>query len=153
MVATQNAEYLSSMMYWLKRTYLTARKSLDQALHEFGLTGSQFELLRHVLQHDGIEQRALAQRIHISGPSVTGLVDALSERGLIRRATDAEDARVKRLYVTEAGRNLGDHVDRRAASIEARMLATFSPAEQALAKEFFARMVTNLGVEVDEAEC
>lgn len=148
-----SVEYLDSMMFWLKRAYLSARKALDQALQGYGLTGSQFELLRHVLDEDGIEQRALQQRLHISSPSITGLVDALVSRGLVRRGVDADDARVKRLFITSAGRELGEDVHRRAAGIEAQMLAHFSPAEQALVKEFLARMVANLGFDLDDVGC
>ncbi|MDF2630011.1 MAG: transcriptional regulator, MarR family [Symbiobacteriaceae bacterium] len=138
-------DYLASMVFWVKRAYLAARKAMDQSLAEFHLTGSQFELLRHVLDRDGIELRTLQERLHISSATITRLVDGLVSRGLVRRVTNPEDARVKMLYVTAAGRDLGQEVHRRAAQIEARMLAGFSPAEQALAKEFCARMVSNLG--------
>lgn len=147
------AGYHDSMMFWIKRTYLSARKALDQALQEHGLTGSQFELLRHVLEQDGIDQRALQERLQISSPSITGLVDALVSRGLVKRMADAEDGRVKRLFITRQGQELGNDVHRKAAGVEARILAGFSPAERALAKEFFARMVSNLGLAVDDEHC
>ncbi|HYF81245.1 MAG TPA: MarR family transcriptional regulator [Symbiobacteriaceae bacterium] len=140
-----DSDYLASMVFWVKRAYLAARKSMDHSLAEFHLTGSQFELLRHVLDQDGIELRSLQERLHISSATITRLVDGLVSRGLVRRVTAPEDARVKMLFVTDLGRELGKEVHRRAAEIEARMVAGFSPAEQALAKEFCARMVTNLG--------
>ncbi|HYF92348.1 MAG TPA: MarR family transcriptional regulator [Symbiobacteriaceae bacterium] len=139
------ADYLTSMIFWVKRAYLAARKSMDQSLSEFNLTGSQFEILRHVLNQDGIELRTLQERLHISSATITRLVDGLVGRGFVRRVINSEDARVKQLFVTALGQALGKEVHRRAAEIEARMVSGFSPAEQALAKEFCARMVSNLG--------
>jgi len=139
------ADYQASMIYWVKRAYLTARKSMDRSLSEFNLTASQFELLRHVLDQDGIELRILQERLHISSATITRLVDGLVGRGLVRRVINAEDARVKELYVTVHGRELGQDVHARAAKIEAQMVSGFSPAELLLAKEFYARMVSNLG--------
>ena len=140
-----DADYQASMIFWVKRTYLEARKAMDQSLSEYNLTGSQFELLRHVLDQDGIELRTLQERVRVSSATITRLVDGLVSRGLVHRVIHGEDARVKQLFVTALGREVGDEVHRRAAGIEARMVSGFSPAEQALAKEFLARMVSNLG--------
>ena len=139
------SDYLDSAVFWIKRVYLAARKAMDQSLSEFNLTGSQFEILRQVLSQDGIELRALQERLHISSATITRLVDGLVSRGLVRRVTNVQDARVKQLFVSDLGQELGQEVHRRAAEIEARMMSGFSPAEKALAKEFCARMVSNLG--------
>src|ERR671938_1209918 len=47
--------------------------------------------------------RKLASRLHCDASNVTGIVDRLEELGLIQRAVDASDRRVKRLVVTERG--------------------------------------------------
>ncbi|HWI53730.1 MAG TPA: MarR family transcriptional regulator [Symbiobacteriaceae bacterium] len=138
------ADYLASMIYWIKRTYLAARKAMDQSLSDCNLTGSQFEILRHVLNQDGIELRTLQERLGISSATITRLTDGLVSRGLVRRVINHEDARVKQLFVTDLGQELGAEVNRRAADIEARMVSNFSPAEQALVKEYCSRMVRNL---------
>lgn len=141
----ERSAYGESAMFGLKLTYLAARKALDQVLQEHNLTGSQLELFRRVLEEEGIEQRKLQERLRISSATITGLVDGLVARKLVHRVVTAEDARVKQLFVTPLGRNLGDEVHEKAAGIEERMLTGFSPAEQALLREFFDRMIANLG--------
>lgn len=139
------ADYLQSPMFWLKRAYLAARKALDEGLNEHGLTGSQFEVLRHVLREDGIEQRTLQERLQIASATLTRLVDGLVARHLVVRVIGAEDARVKQLYATVQGRALEEAMGRKAAGVEAQMLAGLSPEERAVLRGLLQRVTGNLG--------
>ncbi|HWL42835.1 MAG TPA: MarR family transcriptional regulator [Ilumatobacter sp.] len=47
---------------------------------------------------------ALAERLAVSRPTVTALVDSLVERGLVVREVAADDRRAVRLSITDAGR-------------------------------------------------
>lgn len=50
-----------------------------------------------------ISMKELGARIHCDGSFVTGIADALEERGLVRRETDHEDRRIKNLVLTRKG--------------------------------------------------
>ncbi|MFZ5814207.1 MAG: MarR family winged helix-turn-helix transcriptional regulator, partial [Bacillota bacterium] len=143
--------YRESPMFWLRRAYLAARKALDEGLHEHQLTGSQFEVLRQVLMEDGVEQRTLQERLRIASPTLTGLVDGLAARGLVRREAAQEDGRVKRLVATPAGRAINDSIGQKAAAVEEQLLSGFTPAERLLLREWLQRMAQNLGAAPDEA--
>jgi MarR family transcriptional regulator, organic hydroperoxide resistance regulator len=67
---------------------------------------SQITCLRLLAERDGICQRDIADALRISRARVTGIVQALERAGAIRRERDASDARLTRVYVTEAGREL-----------------------------------------------
>ena len=138
-------------MFWLKRAYLATRKALDEGLVEHHLTGSQFEVLRQVLQQDGIEQRALQERLQIASATLTGLVDGLVTRGLVRREVTSGDARVKALYATEAGHAINEAIGQKAALVEAQLLGGFTPAERSLLREWLQRMTENLGPVTDDS--
>lgn len=142
-------DYLQSPMFWLKRAYLSARKALDEGLNEHNLTGSQFEVLQHVLNEDGLEQRTLQDRLQIASATLTRLVDGLVSHGLVVRLVGADDARVKQLYATSQGRALEEDVRRKVAALEEQMLSGFSAAERALIQEYLRRLTANIGSEPD----
>lgn len=57
----------------------------------------------------------LAQQMHCDNSNITGIVDRLSERGLVERRAAEGDRRIKLVALTEAGRELRDELARRRA--------------------------------------
>jgi DNA-binding MarR family transcriptional regulator len=55
----------------------------------------------------------LARELHCDNSNVTGLVDRLSERGLVERRPSEGDRRVKLVALTEAGRVMREELVRR----------------------------------------
>lgn len=55
-----------------------------------------------------LSMRELADHLGLDPSNLTALVDQLEERALVERTVDAEDRRVKRLVLTEPGRELAD---------------------------------------------
>jgi DNA-binding MarR family transcriptional regulator len=57
----------------------------------------------------------LAQLMHCDNSNITGLVDRLTERGLVERLAAEGDRRVKLVALTAAGRDLAEELARRRA--------------------------------------
>ena len=86
------------------------RYYFDQAVSESGLTSIQSRILGH-LRHAQDEGRAVFQReiedvFRIKRSSVTSVLQTLEKKGLIVRESIPEDARVKKLVLTEEARKL-----------------------------------------------
>lgn len=118
--------------------------ALDEELSKYELTGAQFEILRHLWQQDGLEQRLLQERLGITSATLTGIVDGLVERKQLERRQCPTDARVKQLFLTEQGRALRDEMAAAAARVQERLLSGFSPTEAALLKDWLRRMAANM---------
>ncbi|MEW6302539.1 MAG: MarR family transcriptional regulator [Verrucomicrobiota bacterium] len=71
------------------------------------LSPSQFNIL-NVLgdEAEGLSQVELSQRLIMHRSNVTGLVDRLEARGLVRRDAAPDDRRAYRVRLTAAGRKL-----------------------------------------------
>lgn len=67
------------------------------------LTMQQLRALMVVAQEPGIAGHALSDRLGVSAPTASGLVDRLTERGLVQRTEDPDDRRVRRVTLTAAG--------------------------------------------------
>jgi DNA-binding MarR family transcriptional regulator len=82
---------------------------------QFGLTGSQWAILRHLHRAEedsqsGLRLTDLSDRLLVRPPSVTGVVDRLERAGLVAREGSPTDLRAKQVMLTERGRELIDRV-------------------------------------------
>jgi DNA-binding MarR family transcriptional regulator len=102
-----------------------------RAVGELELSLTQLRAL-HVLAYD-VEQTSLkdlADRLHLSLPAVSRSVDGLVQRGLVTRAEDADDRRMKQVRATAAAPDLLDRLtELRVAGIES-FVATLSARER-----------------------
>jgi DNA-binding MarR family transcriptional regulator len=60
--------------------------------------------LRLVAHHDGISQRDLASKLHLSRPWITKMLQSLEKAGMVTRRADEHDQRITRVYLTPEGR-------------------------------------------------
>jgi DNA-binding MarR family transcriptional regulator len=75
---------------------------------DFGLTSPQLGVLREILSGTNVTAGGLAQALHLSQPTVTGILGRLERRGLIRRERSSTDRRNILLTATEEGRHLAE---------------------------------------------
>ncbi len=87
-------------------TNLKVHRVLNQSLASVDLTLAQHEILMTVLQHDGITQNALSERLHVVKSNVSALLKKLEARGLVERLSDPGDSRNKLISLTRSGHKL-----------------------------------------------
>lgn len=86
---------------------------IENALATEDLSLSQYRLLAFLSQGDWAAS-ALADRLDVSRPSITGLVDGLVKRGLVERRPDTGDRRRVDHVLTTAGKRALRAADDRA---------------------------------------
>ena len=90
----------------LVKFFFTERADLPTLASEFELSPAQCHVL-HLIEPDRlIPMGRLAEALACDASNVTGLVDRLESRGLVRRQPSPEDRRVKALELTPAGARL-----------------------------------------------
>jgi len=99
------------------------------------LPGADIELsVRQYAALCGIHEGAaspgeLARLWRVTPAVITGIVDRLEKRGLVRREIDPRDRRRQRLALTEAGRAASEGVERALVDDLANQLVTAAPVE------------------------
>jgi len=73
---------------------------------KFGVTGPQRLVLRIVGTFPGLSAGDLARTLHVHPSTLTGILQRLEARGLLRRLTDPNDARRVQLEITAKGKRL-----------------------------------------------
>lgn len=72
---------------------------------EQGLTVTQLRLLRFVSEEEGLSNADLADRLYVTRPSVSALLERLERGGFIRREISPTDRRGICIWLEERGRN------------------------------------------------
>lgn len=87
-------------LVWLFRAFNAAITAQTEELRPLGLSPSAFNVLMALHNTDGhtLEPCQIAQRLLISRPSVTGLLDTLENKNLLTRSAHPDDRR--RILVT-----------------------------------------------------
>ena len=75
---------------------------------EFGVTGPQLIALQELNRLGEVPVGVLARNVHVSHPTMTGILHRLEKRGLVRRVRDARDRRRMNVATTEKGRLILD---------------------------------------------
>jgi len=87
----------------LVRLFFAQRANLPPLAAEFQLSPAQCHVL-HLIEPDRpVPMGQLAETLACDASNVTGLVDRLETRGLVRRRPSSGDRRVKVLVLTAAG--------------------------------------------------
>jgi len=95
-----------SLRFLFGRTCKHGRAILSKQLGNIGLHLGQDVILRMLWEEDGQTQSELADSIRISGATLTRALQRMESAGLIERRACADDARMMRVYVADAGNNL-----------------------------------------------
>ncbi len=79
----------------------TVRGEHEDAAASVGLTAAQATIL--TLLSQPASMRRLAEQMGCDASNITGIVDRLEAKGLVARAADPADRRIKRIVQTAAG--------------------------------------------------
>ncbi len=113
-------------------------------LEELGLFRGQPPLLFALWEKEGLTHSELAGHLHVQPATITKMIQRMERAGFVERRPDAEDQRVSRVYLTDAGRNIRDAVEGALRQLEEQTFAGFSQEERTLLSQFLLRIRNNL---------
>jgi DNA-binding MarR family transcriptional regulator len=120
-------------------------------MDECGLTGPQLAALREASRLGPVSSGALARAVHLSQPTVTGILNRLEKRGLILRSRGESDRRTVTVALTDLGREV---LSRAPSLLQDRLRAELSRLEeweQSMTLATLQRVAAMMGAEDLEA--
>lgn len=95
------------------RTAAMLMDDMEQLLKPYGITGTQYNVLRILrgAERDGLCRNEVRDRMLTRMPDMTRLLDRMEEAGLVTRNRETQDRRMVRTTITAAGRRLLDELD------------------------------------------
>lgn len=108
-----------------------------------GLTRPQVRVLLWADHVPGISQAELCERLTSSPMAMTGLLDRMEAKDLVKRVEDPKDRRVKRIYLTEGALKLKPDMDAIAERFRSAVRQGLTAADIAAAQRVLSTMKSN----------
>lgn len=115
----------------IKRSSLVFDKLSNQLLSPYDLTGSQFKILMvlYMSPAGSVRQTDIEAKFSMTNPTVTGLVQKLEAKDLVKRMPHPEDKRSKVLVLTDRAMTMKEELLALADSLEHQMTANLTSEE------------------------
>ena len=101
-------------------------------------------LLMHLWEQDGRSQSELADLMEVEPPTLTKMLNRLEKSGLLERQRDQTDARIFRVYLTEAGWALQEPIQHMWRELEARTMAHLTLEERIVLRRLLMQIRRNM---------
>ena len=127
---------------------VTFSKRLNSANEEYGLTGNQAQLLGTIRkcrkEMDEVFPSTLEERIHVSRPTMSGLLKRLEAKGFIIFAPSSKDKRYKQVLLTEKAEAVNQRIGEKIFETERKMLEGISEEDVEIARTIVKKMIENI---------
>ena len=93
------------------------------------LTVTQLRLLGHLRDQEGLSNAELADRLYVTRPSVSALLERLERGGFIRREVSPNDRRGINIWLEPRGREVSESVREETRDYLAGLMEGLTPSE------------------------
>lgn len=129
-----------SFHYMLMAVQALVQKKLLAELKNTGLTAGQPKVLDYLREHNGANQKEIAQGCHIEAGSLTSLLNRMEENNLVQRRMLNGNRRTYYIFLTEEGRVLSDIVSQKFEEIEKQIFQNISSGD----KKYFTKVFSDI---------
>ena len=116
----------------IKRLSLEIDKISNPILEPYGLTNSQYKILKYLLVSPpkSVKQVDIERYFSMTNPTVTGLVQKLEKKGMIERKVNPQDSRSKLLCPTQKTLEMRDLLVSLGEELEGKLTQVLSSKEK-----------------------
>jgi MarR family transcriptional regulator, organic hydroperoxide resistance regulator len=118
-------------------------RKFQERLEPFGLTPFHWIVLCCLWEEDGLATSRIGDRLQQVGGTLTGVLDRMADRALIRRERDPHDRRVWRIWLTPSGQKLQDILPPLGVELREQALCGISYSDRECISDLLDRMIAN----------
>jgi DNA-binding MarR family transcriptional regulator len=128
---SMNQDLVRMVRQWMESFTIRTMRSWTCYVKAVGMSMPQFSLLMHLYHRGEQNVRELGDRLAITSPGASQLIDRLVQAGLLRRTENPADRRSRRITLSDKGRLFVEKgIEERYQWVE-NLGAALCPAEQA----------------------
>jgi len=124
----------------LTKAQLAVYQVFKENLLEFDVTPVQCGVLLCLYIKDGQELSSIAEKLCMTGSTMTGVIDRMEAKKLIERRTSSNDRRALVIYMKEKGKNLEKKLTKTIFQANEWVLKSFSDDEARTLKDMLLRL-------------
>lgn len=121
-------------------SYRLMQRKITEMLSEEGITQPQFHVLRIAAKTGGTSMREMSDEMLVTPANMTGIIDRLESRGLIRRGTRKGDRRARIIALTPKGKALQERVSAKYSESMQKALRVLTDDEQRTLSELHVKL-------------
>jgi len=133
-----------SIGYRIKLLGQLGGRRFQERLEPLGLTPFHWVVLCCLWEEDGIATSSIGEKLQQVGGTLTGVLDRMEERGLIRRERDSRDRRIWRIWLTQEGKELEDILLPIAFEHREQAMQGISPEDRERFSQLLDQAIANL---------
>lgn len=134
-----------------KNAMVLQRRLMSRLLADEETHPAQAGCLHVLARQDGLSQSELADKLHVSRPTATTMLQKMEASGVIERRSDDQDQRLVRIYLTPTGRVLVDRIEAVFAQLIGAGLGPMTDSDRSELRRLLGVLNENLRRAVDEA--
>jgi DNA-binding MarR family transcriptional regulator len=116
----------------------------DQSMDKIGLYRGQARLLMTLSERDGQSHSEIAEKLEISAPAATKVIQRMEKAHYVQRKSDPADERVSRVYLQTQGHELIAEIKRTFGRLDQAMFDGMPESDLARFRDILTRMHNNL---------
>ncbi len=120
------------------------KRFMEGQMKNFNITPPQFEVLLTLWEMDRRTLNELGKLLARDGPTITGIIDRLENKGLVQRKRDAADRRCIRVELTPKAHGLREEMTRRLQKSFSDIAGNFSEIEMRQLEHILQKMLINI---------
>lgn len=133
-----------SLGYRIRLLSQLSNRRLQDVLEPYGLTPFHWLVLCCLWEQDGLATTEIGEKLQQVGGTMTGVLDRMEERELVRRERDQHDRRIWRVWLTETGKQLYDVLPDIMQQAREETMQGISEEERRIVSEFVDKVIANL---------
>ncbi len=131
--------------HYFRMLHNATDQAMTNALASMDLTAAQGHIMGYLSHRETAPcSRDIEEALHLSHPTVSGLLSRLEKKGFIEQRPDISDRRCKRIYILPKGLELNETMHRTIRTTEEALVQGFTEEEKAQFGAFLIRAIQNL---------
>lgn len=114
------------------------------------ITVEQWAILKRVAEGEGMSQKEIASSTYKDTPTLTRIIDLLSEKGLVERRLHKDDRRKFGIYLTDEGQEMVEKVMPIEKIVRSKGLDGLSEKEVAGLKTILSTLYSNFDLDEED---
>lgn len=105
-----------------------------------GVTPGQYSVLKCLWKDNGQTVKQLAEHLYLDSSTVTGILDRMEQKGLIKKKADPKDRRALQVLLTEKGQALEEPLSQAILNANKKALQEMNDKEYESLKELLHKL-------------
>jgi DNA-binding MarR family transcriptional regulator len=120
------------------------RRFFEFQMKKYGITPPQFEVLISLWTEDGLVLSELSKRLSRDGPTITGIIDRMEKKGLVRRERSTTDRRVIMVFSTPKATAMKEALTKLQKTAGKDIIENFTDENIKTLEQLLTKLLTNI---------